>query len=125
MKELQALYDHDVWDIVPFPRHKCVIPVKWVFTIKDNGTPKARLVVVGIHNTEPYSKNETSSPTSNPISLCWTLVHAAKFGWNITQLDVSNAFLHGKIDREKYIRIPPGVNYDPKKYACKLKRALY
>jgi len=41
------------------------------------------------------------------------------------QLDVKSAFLHGEINREKYVSIPQGIDIDPKKFVCKLNKALY
>ena len=88
--------------------------MKWVFTIKTNGTYKAQLVVVGCRDKNKAAKNETASPTPSSSSIRWLFVIASKFGWEIHQLDLTNAFLNGKIDREKFMAIPPGINHDPK-----------
>lgn len=40
-------------------------------------------------------------------------------------LDVKTAFLNGKIDRLKYITLPPGVEGNRKTTVCKLNKALY
>lgn len=46
--------------------------------------------------------------------------------WSIRQLDVSNAFLHGFIEEDVYMRQPLGYKHpDKPQYVCKLKKALY
>jgi hypothetical protein len=124
-KELDAMDRYSVWDIVPKPKGKQVIPLKWIFSIKKNGVYKARLVVVGCRDKNKASKIETASPTPSAASIRWLLVIVSKFGWEMIQLDLVNAFLNGKIDREKYVSIPQGLDADPKKLACRLKKALY
>ena len=51
---------------------------------------------------------------------------AAHFGWEMHQFDVKNAFLHGSLEEEVYMEIPPGygaTNGGNKVYI--LKKALY
>lgn len=51
---------------------------------------------------------------------------AVHYKWPLRQLDVSNAFLHGTISEEVYMRQPLGYR-DPThpQYVCKLNKALY
>ena len=47
-------------------------------------------------------------------------------GWHLHQLDVQNAFLHGILEEDVFMRQPPG--YSDKQvphYLCKLDKALY
>ena len=124
-KELQAMSRYDVWELVPRQKGIYAIPMKWDFTIKANGTYKARLVVVGCRDKNLAPKTETAVPTPCSGSIRWLFTIASKFGWNMYQLDFTNAFLNGAIDREKFVAIPPGIEADPKKFMFRLKKALY
>ncbi|GKV38622.1 hypothetical protein SLEP1_g46511 [Rubroshorea leprosula] len=54
------------------------------------------------------------------------LQRAVMYSWPIHQLDVKNAFLHGRLFEVVYMSQPPGF-IDPKylDYVCRLNRALY
>ena len=46
--------------------------------------------------------------------------------WEIEQMDVVTAFLHGRLEEEVYMRIPPYMNIpDSANKVLKLKGALY
>lgn len=55
----------------------------------------------------------------------WLLALIIKNSWACLQYDVKNASSYANIDREKFISIPQGAIDDPKKFVCKVKRALY
>jgi hypothetical protein len=47
-------------------------------------------------------------------------------GWSLRQLDIKNAFLHGVLEDEVYMKQPPGFEHPHTPYfICKLDKALY
>jgi hypothetical protein len=47
-------------------------------------------------------------------------------GWNLRQIDVQNAFLHGYLEEEVYMQQPPGYEDSARpNYVCKLDKTLY
>lgn len=124
-KELDAMTRYDVWELVLKQHDKQAIPMKWVFTIKNNRAYRARLVVIGCRDKKKTEKVETASPTPSSGAIRWLLVLVSKLDWEVHQLDLTNEILNGDTDREKYVAIPPGINVDRRKFMYKLKKALY
>jgi hypothetical protein len=123
--ELNLLRRLNVFDIVPRAPTIKPVPVKWLFIVKSDGRQKARVVAVGCKDTEKYEKHEIASPTPNSISVRWFLAFATQSNCLMKLIDIDTAFLNGKLDREKYILLPEGINVDRKKFIGKLNRPLY
>ena len=54
------------------------------------------------------------------------LTLALSHGWSLRQMDVNNAFLHGQLTEEVYMRQPPSfIHPQYPDHVCRLKKALY
>lgn len=57
------------------------------------------------------------------ISILLSLV--ASYNWYIRQLDVNTTFLHGNLEEDVYMKIPPDLKVSDKNLVCKLNRSIY
>jgi histone deacetylase 1/2 len=129
--EYNALMKNNTWHLVPPIKGRNIIDSKWVFKIKRkaDGTLdkyKARLVAKGYKQRYGIDYEDTFSPVIKMPTIRAILSIAVSKGWSLRQLDVQNAFLHGVLEEEVYIKQPPG--YEDKTrpgYVCKLDKALY
>ena len=130
-EEITALEQNQTWDLVPKPRDVKAISCKWVYKIKrrpDGSIEryKARLVARGFSQQYGLDYDETFSPVAKLTTVRVLLALAANKDWNLWQMDVKNAFLHGELDREIYMIQPMGFhNQDHPEHVCKLRKALY
>ena len=87
---------------------------------------KARCVAKGFHQQAGVDFHETFSPVVKPITVRLVLAIAVSCRWELRQLDVSNAFLHGFLKEEVYMHQPPKyVDPNHPDYVCKLHKSLY
>lgn len=130
-QEMQIIHMLNTWTLVPPTDDMNILSSRWVHTIKLNpdGTVKklrSRLVARGYEQEEGLDYLETFSPVVRTATIRLMLNIAVKMGWQIKQLDVSSAFLHGELQEPVFMYQPEGF-VDPEKphYVCKLTKALY
>ncbi|KAI0526984.1 hypothetical protein KFK09_002580 [Dendrobium nobile] len=117
--------------MVPAPSDKPVLGSKWTFKTKINPDRqltnyKARLVAQGCSQEFGVNFTETFSPVAKMVTICMLLTVALTNNWSIKQLDISNAFLHGDLHDEVYMRQPKGFeDIQFLKHVCKLRKSIY
>lgn len=107
---------------------------KWVFTIKFNadGTIeryKGRWWLKAIRNRRVLDFDETFSHMAKLNRVKLMLALASVEGWELTQMGVSNAFLHSDLEEEIYMSSPQGYTLAPgtilpPNAVCKLRKCI-
>ena len=125
-KEIEALLKNNTWTIVPLHEGKKAVRCKWIFSIKHKADGiveryKARLVAKGYTQTYRVDYQENFSPVARLSTVRVLLSLAANLNWPLHQFDVKNAFLHGDLEEEVYMELPPGYTTSTEtKVVCKL-----
>jgi histone deacetylase 1/2 len=129
--EYRALRLNNTWRLVDPPPGRHIVGCKWVFKIKQKSDGsidryKARLVAKGFTQRQGIDYTDTFSPVVKPTTVRLILSIAVSRGWQLRQVDVQNAFLHGDIQEEVYMSQPPGyVDKNHPNRVCRLQKSLY
>ena len=130
-EELAALEKNGTWELTSLPEGKKALDSKWVYKVKfkPNGEVeryKARLVARGDRQVKGKDYKATFSPVAKFATVRTMIALATKRGWKLHQLDINNAFLHGHLEEEVYLKIPTGYTtpHTPGQ-VCRLKKSLY
>ena len=54
-------------------------------------------------------------------TVLWIIAFTASRKWPLFQLDINNAFLHGNVHVEVYMKVPDGLDHSPND-VCRLKK---
>ena len=138
------MYKYHLSEITTLPPDKKAIGCKWVLKTKYNPDGsverhKARLVILGCRQVYGIDYLETFAPVAKMSTVRSLLAVTAMQGWNAYQMDVTNAFLHGELEDEVYMKLPAGyhgfgsrisasegeLKQHSHNLVCKLKKALY
>ncbi|XP_074297640.1 uncharacterized protein LOC141628387 [Silene latifolia] len=141
--ELQVLATNNTWVLTDLPKGKKAIGCKWIYKTKYNPDGsiekhKARLVIQGFRQRYGLDYEETFAPVAKMSTVRALLAIISMKNWFTCQMDVANAFLHGDLAEDVYMKLPPGYfngvvssqgqgECDPQSAGkvCKLRKSLY
>lgn len=116
--------------MVDLPPGKKAIGNMWVYkyTYNSDGTmerPKSRLVALGNMQVKGRDFKETFVPVAKMTTIREFLCVVAGKYWIVHQMDVHNAFLHGDLKEEVYMKLPQGFQFlIPIKFASCIKLSM-
>ncbi|KAL0321779.1 UNVERIFIED_CONTAM: Retrovirus-related Pol polyprotein from transposon TNT 1-94 [Sesamum calycinum] len=128
-EEMKSLHDNKTWILVPKPKDASIVDCKWIFKIKQENNSsrfKARLVAKGFTQTEGVDYTEIFSPVVKYTTVRIILALVAHYDWELKQMDVKTAFLHGDLHEQIYMNQPCGfIDKKNPDHVCLLKKSLY
>ncbi len=114
--------------LVPRPKDKNVVGIKWVYKNKFNEDGqvirnKARLVCKGYAQVEGIDF-ETFAPVARLEEIRMFLAFSCYKNFKVYKMDVKSVFLNGNLEEEVYIEHTEGfLLSENKDYVCKLRKA--
>ena len=135
-KELAGLVALRTWSVVlcsSMPPGANILHCHYVFDVKRKSNRavekfKARLVADG--NTQKFGIDfdRIFSTVVKSSTIRLVLIVAAARDYNLSQIDIRQAYLQAELNEDIYMRVPPGIPaFDEKgrPMVCKLNRTLY
>jgi hypothetical protein len=130
-EEFSALMKNGTWHLVLASQASNIIDCKWVYKVKRkaDGTidrHKAHLVAKGFKQRYGIDYEDTFNPVVKAVTIQLVLSVTVSRNWSLRQLDMQNAFLHGVLEEEVYMKqLPSFHDASHPGYVCKLDKALY
>jgi hypothetical protein len=116
---------------MPLPAGKHAVGCRWIFKTKFNSDGKierhkARLVAQGFSQKFGIDYKETFASVAKITIVRVLLSVVVNQGWSLYQMDVRNAFLHGELEEEVFMKLPPGhPQSHSSNLVCKLHKSIY
>ncbi|GJT00374.1 retrotransposon protein, putative, ty1-copia subclass [Tanacetum coccineum] len=130
-EEMSSLKKNHTWELVDQPPGQKLLSCKWLYKIKEGikGVQKprykARLVARRFTQRAGIDYNEVFSHVVRHTSIRVILSLTACEDYELEQLDVKTAFLHGNLEETIYMRQPPGFEEGTGNKVCLLKKSLH
>jgi hypothetical protein len=86
-----------------------LLPLKWIFKIKRDGTLKARLIIQGFRQRKGIDFNEVYAAVAKPMSFKLFTAIVARDGWTLRYIDITTMFLHAYLKELIYVHLPEGL----------------
>jgi hypothetical protein len=115
-EELNRILELGIWDLVPRPAKGVkIFTSKWALARKCNEhneivRPKARLILKSYEQVAGRDYDKTYAAVVRNKTARLLLSLAAKYDWEVNQLDAVIAFLNSQLDREIYMWPPKEYN---------------
>lgn len=131
-EEMASHKKNRTWDLIDKPEKAKLIGCKWLFKLKP-GIPgvederyKGRLVAKGYSQTEGIDYNEIFSPVVKHVSIRFMLSVVVNLDFELEQMDVKTAFLHGTLEERILMTQPEGfIKPGDENKVCLLRKSLY
>ncbi|GKD45846.1 retrotransposon protein, putative, ty1-copia subclass [Tanacetum coccineum] len=127
---MDSLRKNKTWELANYPARQKLVSCTWLFKIKEGieGVQKprykSRLVARGFTHRACIDYNEVFLSVVRHTSIQVILALTACKDYELEQLDVKTAFLHGNLKEMIYMRKPPGYEQDDMLIACKSKAKI-
>ncbi|SGY62767.1 BQ5605_C007g04732 [Microbotryum silenes-dioicae] len=125
------LNEYEVFEVIDsceLPAGEILLRSGWVFRTKRNQhgdiiDRKARLVAHGCAQRPGIDFEQNYAPVVKFTSIRALIALAAANGYHVHQADVNKAYLHGKLDKPLYMRVPQGIDMPGK--ILRLSKSIY
>jgi len=124
-KEIQGIEEKGNWKPVDLPPGRKPIDLRWVYSVRDDGSLKARLVVRGFKQTKGVDYFETFSEVVGMHTIRFMISMAASKGWDIYIIDYSQAYLQSDIGGDIIYVNPPVTHPRSDGKVYQLLKAMY